>query len=392
MDAADVELAADALWQAGPRAVSEVALGGGRVRLIADVADPGAVPATGRSRCSSRTATPISTPGGPGRGRSGRDGTSCSSRPGWHPMTTAPTTSWCWLDPGRAFGSGSHAQHPAGAGRPRGRDLRAASRCSTSAAAAACSRSPPASSARPQPSPVDVDPGRRRGHHGQRRAPTGSAPLVHASTRRVHEVDGPFDVVVANIGVRVLLDAGRAARRAGARPAACSCSAGLLDDQVDEVVAAYRGADEVGAAQRGRLVGTGAAASLRGRAQPSGGDPATTSSPRRHGTTRTTSVELERPVHVGVRLAGTALLPAQASGRPRPGRGASSTSASDVAEVALRSCPRAGRPVEQCTKPSAVRLGGPDRSGRLGGGPLGRGGQVEDREITHRCPSPGERA
>ena len=44
VDAEDVELAADALWQAGPSAVGEEVLPDGRVQLTADVVDIAAVP------------------------------------------------------------------------------------------------------------------------------------------------------------------------------------------------------------------------------------------------------------------------------------------------------------------------------------------------------------
>ena len=44
MAAPEAELAADALWQAGASAVSEAALEGGAVRLVADVDQMSAVP------------------------------------------------------------------------------------------------------------------------------------------------------------------------------------------------------------------------------------------------------------------------------------------------------------------------------------------------------------
>jgi ribosomal protein L11 methyltransferase len=106
----DAELAADALWQAGPSAVLEVDLGEGRVRLTADVADAALVPARwspmvlhvdddGYLDAWRTWAAPV------------RAGRHVVLRPAWVPVNfvdTAPDDLVVVLDPGRSFGSGSH--------------------------------------------------------------------------------------------------------------------------------------------------------------------------------------------------------------------------------------------------------------------------------------------
>jgi ribosomal protein L11 methyltransferase len=110
VNAADVELAADALWQAGPTAVLEVDLGDGTVRLTADVADPTLVPERwspvvrrvddeGYLDAWRTWAAPV------------RAGRHLVLRPAWvdpGAVAVEPGDLVVALDPGRSFGSGSH--------------------------------------------------------------------------------------------------------------------------------------------------------------------------------------------------------------------------------------------------------------------------------------------
>jgi ribosomal protein L11 methyltransferase len=91
---------------------------------------------------------------------------------------------------------------------------------------------------------VDVDPDAPAVTERNAQA-NGVASRVHASTTPVGEITGAFDVVVANIGQRVLLDLAPALVQA-VRPGGALVVAGLLEDQADEVVAACAGAVEVG--------------------------------------------------------------------------------------------------------------------------------------------------
>jgi ribosomal protein L11 methyltransferase len=108
VDEADAELAADALWQAEPSAVLEVALDGGRVRLTADVAHPARIDARwspaplavdddGYLDAWRTWARPI------------RAGRRTLLVPAWLDAPNDPERDLVVvLDPGRSFGSGSH--------------------------------------------------------------------------------------------------------------------------------------------------------------------------------------------------------------------------------------------------------------------------------------------
>ena len=248
---AEAELAADALWQAGPSAVSEVSLGDGRVRLTADPADLAdidprwpveVVELDGAAHLDAWRAW----------ARPVRAGRRILLQPAWLPVTDAVDGDVVIvLDPGRAFGSGSHpstrlvlaaledADHRRRAGARRGvRQRRPGGGCLP----ARRRRRPwPSTSIRPRSRPP---------------TPTRSANGVGDRVRRppvdLADVDGTFDVVVANIGVRVLVDIAPTLVRA-VRPGGTLVVAGLLDGQADDVVAACVGAVEVEPSRRGRV-------------------------------------------------------------------------------------------------------------------------------------------
>ena len=66
----------------------------------------------------------------------------------------------------------------------------------------------------------------------------GVGDRVSASTASIDRLVGPFDVVVANIGVRVITDSA-AAIGGLVGPGGLLVLAGILDDQVERCVAAY---------------------------------------------------------------------------------------------------------------------------------------------------------
>jgi len=108
--AEEAELAADALWQAGPSAVLEVDLGEGRVRLTADVADAALVPPRW-----SPTVLHVDDDGYLDAWRTWaapvRAGRHVVLRPAWlavNVVDSQPGDLVVVLDPGRSFGSGSH--------------------------------------------------------------------------------------------------------------------------------------------------------------------------------------------------------------------------------------------------------------------------------------------
>jgi ribosomal protein L11 methyltransferase len=242
VDATDVELAADALWQALPSAVLETDLGGGRVRLTADVAD--------LARLAERWGARVLEPDGDAYldtwrawATPQRAGRRLLVHPAWLGTAEAePHEVVVRIDPGRAFGSGSHPttqlvlaildEHLSGGERVLdvgcGSGVLAVAACLLGATSAVA---------------VDLDPVAVEVTRGNAED-NGVGASVHASTTPVADVPGAFDVVLANIGGQVLLEL---APDLGARtaPGGLLVLAGMLEEQADDVRAAYAGCGEV---------------------------------------------------------------------------------------------------------------------------------------------------
>ena len=242
MDAADVELAADALWQAQPSAVSEVALGDGRVLLTADVVDVALVAARWGARVVEPDsdahldawrawATPL------------RAGRRLLLQPTWLAAAEpGPDDVVVLLDPLRSFGSGSHPStqlvlavlddHLTGGERVLdvgcGSGILAVAACRLGAAAAVA---------------VDVEEAAVAATTANAVA-NGVGELVDASTTPVAELAGAFDVVVANLGARVLREL-VPVLQARVASGGLLVLAGLLDGQAAELRAAFTGWAEV---------------------------------------------------------------------------------------------------------------------------------------------------
>lgn len=235
---ADVELAADALWQGRPTAVHEEPVGD-RVRLTADPSDAGTLVGLG-----DRWPIEVLDLDGDEHldtwrawARPVRAGRRIVVRPTWSLAATAERDDVIVsVDPGRAFGSGSHPSTRLVLGvledrlRP-GDEVLDVGTGSGVLAIAACLLGATAAIG------IDVDPAAVEVTLANART-NGVDGMVSASTRPLDEVAGEFDVVVANIGARVLMEmASSLVERT--RPTGWLALAGLLADQVDDVVARF---------------------------------------------------------------------------------------------------------------------------------------------------------
>jgi ribosomal protein L11 methyltransferase len=249
VDSSLSELAADALWQARPSAVLEVELADGRVRLTADVADAGAIDPAWHPVLllvdddsyldAWRTwALPV------------RAGRRIVLQPAWVPREDEPAGDdlVVVLDPGRAFGSGSHESTRLAVAALEDvvvagdRVLDVGCGCGVLAIVACLLGAAEALG-------IDVDAQAVPATEANAAA-NGVGPRVRVRLAPLAQVDGAFDVVAANIGGRVLFDlAGELV--AHLRPGGRLVLSGILDDQVDALVAACTGCLERSRASEG---------------------------------------------------------------------------------------------------------------------------------------------
>lgn len=244
----DVELASDALWQRRPSAVHQEEVGE-HVRLTADPADLADLDDL-RSRWPTEVleldrdehldawrawATPI------------RAGRRILLQPAWLPADPAPDDVVVTIDPGRTFGSGSHPSTRLVLAiledrlRPGDEVLDVGTGSGVLAVAAALLGARSAVGIDIDPAAVDVTLANA--------AASGVAGKVSASTAPLAEVGGEFDVVLANIGAGVLTARApqlvHRTRRTG-----WLALAGLLEAQVDAVVASFGAAGAVAVERR----------------------------------------------------------------------------------------------------------------------------------------------
>ncbi|MGE3620417.1 MAG: 50S ribosomal protein L11 methyltransferase, partial [Acidimicrobiia bacterium] len=200
VDEGEVELASDALWAAGASAIQEVDLGGGRVRLEADPRDLSGLAGwafdvvvldgDGYLDAWQRFARPV---------RVGR----VVLQPDWvAPVATSADDVVVELAPVRAFGTGSHPSTRTALEAlvarvgPATTVLDVGSGTGVLAVAAVLAGAARAVA-------VDVDPVAVRATAALARR-HGVADRLVASGTPVAEVEGTFDLVVANIGAGVL--------------------------------------------------------------------------------------------------------------------------------------------------------------------------------------------
>jgi ribosomal protein L11 methyltransferase len=242
VDAADAELAADDLWQAGPSAVSEVDVGAGRVRLLADVLDPERVPDRWRPRMIQPDVA-ADLDAWRAWASPWRAGQHLVLQPTWlAPAEVRADDVVVRLDPGRAFGSGSHPSTRLALGELED-EIRAGSRVLDVGCGSGVLAVTAALLGAQEVIAVDVDPAAVAATLSNAAA-NDVREHVRASTTPVEAVTGFFDLVLANIGAGVLRDLADPIQVRVA-PAGRLVLAGLLDAQVDETVAAYARCTEI---------------------------------------------------------------------------------------------------------------------------------------------------
>lgn len=266
---ADAELAADVLWQADPSAVGERELEAGRVLLTADVATLGPLDRLPPA-CIVRIleldsdahldawrvwARPV------------RAGRRVVLQPAWLPGAEPESADdvVVHLDPGRAFGSGSHpttrlviaAMEDHLRVGDRVLDVGAGSGVLSVVAALFGAASVVA---------VDIEAAAVEATRVNAAA-NGVADRIAAATTPIADVPGRFDLVLANIGAGVLRELARPITDRVAQGGNLVL-AGLLDGQVDDVLAAYPSLAEVARRSEDGWTAVVLSGSLRASARP----------------------------------------------------------------------------------------------------------------------------
>ena len=261
VDVVDVELAADALWQAGPSAVEEHDLGGGQVRLRADVADGARVDLRWAPRLVVLDPADLAADLDAWRAFAApvRAGRGVVLHPAWQPQGAAePDELVVLLDPGRTFGSGSHPSTRLVVGLLEDlvvadqRVLDVGTGSGVLAVVAALLGAGEVVG-------TDVDPAVPEAVAANAAA-NAVGDRVTVCMAPMAEIEGPFDLVLANIGLGVLCGLASEISEV-VDPAGQIVLAGLLDHQVDTAVETYAPWAEV----ERRSEGGWSAVVLRGR-------------------------------------------------------------------------------------------------------------------------------
>lgn len=243
--AADVERASDVLWRGGPAAVSEAPLAGDRVRLVADVTDPDAFEVAEAGWVVEVVAVEADSALDAWRpwARPVRPGQRVVLQPSWLPVEGVSANDIVvLLDAGHAFGSGSHPST-----RLAVRGLEALVVSGGRVLDVGCGSGVLAVTAAllgaGRVDAIDIDPAAvsATGANADR---NGVGSKIRVSSESLSALRGPYDLVVANIGARVLTELA-ADLHASVRVGGTVLLSGLLEAQVDEVVARFSGVEEV---------------------------------------------------------------------------------------------------------------------------------------------------
>lgn len=236
VEAADAELAADALWLGEPTAVSTAELPDGRVRLVADASAPDRIPErwpVEHLAIDSDEYLDV--------WRAWAQPVVLHDRvvlqPAWLPVAEVPDGAVVVrLDPGRTFGSGSHPSTQlcidllglVASSALNVLDLGCGSGVlGVTAILLGAGRV----------EAVDVDPAAVLATEVNARL-NGVGDSITASTTPLLDLGGRFDLVLANIGAGVLRDLATPITRR-VTPSGSVILSGILDEQADDVLEAY---------------------------------------------------------------------------------------------------------------------------------------------------------
>lgn len=259
VDLSDVEAASDALWVAGPSAVGEATAGTGKVELTADISDVSLIPGDWPINVLEVDEN-ASLDHWRDYARPEPAGDGFVIVPSWIPHATRGIghRKPVLIDPGRSFGSGSHVTTRLCVGALERLvhpddlvlDLGCGSGVLSIVAVLLGAEVVVA---------VDIDPSAVTATQSNADANAVEDQRIRVSATPIEDIDFRFDVVVANIGVRVLTESAQAIA-AKVAPGGHLVLAGLLDDQLDQTVAAYPSFNEV---ERVSEIGWGVTTLLR---------------------------------------------------------------------------------------------------------------------------------
>lgn len=247
--ATDVDLASDILWTSGVEGIEERVESASTVRLIAGVPEDSTAAVVDAIADRWAVTHGVLRPelyedSWRPYARAVRIGPSIVVQPPWIPSIATPSDRVISLDPGRAWGHGAHPSTRLIAEELVRLDSLAGFTVLDVGCGSGLLTIVAAVLGADRVAAIDID-NEAIGVTLGNAAVNGVVGRVEASTTPANLIRGEFDVVVANIGLTVLTELS-ATLRALVRPRGVIMLSGLLDDQIDTAVSAFRPFEETG--------------------------------------------------------------------------------------------------------------------------------------------------